>query len=75
MMTRPRMTVKIDASGGKVLRLDKHGVVIALNELYPGVYGMLHLVSAKEGASEDCVLHSSTINVGPQGGFGSPQKA
>jgi len=68
-MTRPRMTVKIDASGGEVLRLDKNGVVIALNEPYPGVYGMLHLVSAKEDMSEDCVLRTVTIGVGPQGGF------
>jgi len=68
-MTRPRMTVRIDASEGEVLRIDKRGIVIALSEPWPGIYGMLKLVSAKEGMSEDCVLRTVTISVGPQGGF------
>ena len=64
-----RMTVKIDTSGGEVLRIDKSGVLIALNERYPGIHELLKLVSAREGMSEDCMLHAVTIAVGPQGGF------
>ena len=64
-----RMTVRIDASSGEVLRIDKRGVVIALSEPYPGIYGTVKLVSAKEGTGEDCVLSTVTIAIGPRGGF------
>jgi hypothetical protein len=63
------MTVRIDASGGEVLRIDKRGVVIALKEMYPGISGMLTLVSAKEDTGENCVLGSASLDVGPHGGF------